>query len=201
MSGIATDWFWTEVALLHDRWDVLRHSFYRRWSAGRLTPGELQLDAGEYHHAVIAIAQASRRAADPADGDIRRDLERHAEEELEHIDPWMRFARGTGSCAGGVWVFSEDPYEETRAGAGLGRRAVAVAARAPRRAVRDRVGPAADRRDKAHGPARALRIRGRAGDGVLPPARRDRPPSRGARARGVHVHRRRRGPVRPAPRG
>jgi pyrroloquinoline-quinone synthase len=115
VAPITTDWFWTEVALLRERWDVLEHPFYQRWSAGQLSPAELQAYASEYHHAVVAIADASVRAARLADGDLRRELEQHAAEELEHIDLWMQFARATGWCAGTAWFFSEDAYEETLA--------------------------------------------------------------------------------------
>src|SRR5436309_5731912 len=112
-APITTDWFWTEVALLRERWDVLEHPFYRRWSAGQLRPGDLQLYASEYHHAVVAIATASKRAADRAQGELADALRAHAAEEEDHIGLWMDFARGTGWCKGDGWFFGEDPYEET----------------------------------------------------------------------------------------
>src|SRR5881397_3792493 len=110
-APITTDWFWTEVALLRERWDVLEHPFYRRWSAGQLRPGDLQLYASEYHHAVVAIADASRSAAALADGELAPRLVEHAGEELAHIDLWMRFARATGWRAGRGWFYAEEPYE------------------------------------------------------------------------------------------
>jgi len=63
-----TEWLWTEMSLLEERWDALGHPFYERWCAGRLTPGELQLYASEYDHLVVAIAALSARASSKADG-------------------------------------------------------------------------------------------------------------------------------------
>ena len=42
---------------------VLEHPFYERWSAGELNPAELACYAGEYRHAVVALAEASQAAA------------------------------------------------------------------------------------------------------------------------------------------
>ena len=49
-----------------DACNVLEHPFYQRWSAGELTTGELALYAGEYRHAVSALARASALAAEKA---------------------------------------------------------------------------------------------------------------------------------------
>jgi len=72
--------------------DVLAHPFYRRWSAGDLSREELGLYAGQYRHAVVALAEASRLAAQAAPGELRDGLARHAEEEREHIAMWDGFA-------------------------------------------------------------------------------------------------------------
>ena len=32
---------WQRIEQSRERWNVLRHPFYRRWSAGELTRGEL----------------------------------------------------------------------------------------------------------------------------------------------------------------
>jgi len=75
------------------RFNVLEHPFYTRWSAGELTSDELSWYAGEYRHAVVALAEATAatvRAAEPA---IRAQIEEHAAEEAEHIDLWDEFAR------------------------------------------------------------------------------------------------------------
>jgi pyrroloquinoline-quinone synthase len=73
--------------------NVLEHPFYRRWSAGELSAGELGRYAGEYRHAVLALAQASARAAEHAGATHRAGLRRHAEEEAAHVALWERFER------------------------------------------------------------------------------------------------------------
>jgi pyrroloquinoline-quinone synthase len=86
------------------RTNVLEHPFYQRWSAGELQDGELALYAGEYRHAVVALADASRQAAEQAAADARgeaathaRELARHAAEEQAHVDLWDDFARAVGA--------------------------------------------------------------------------------------------------------
>ena len=77
--------------------DVLQHQFYRRWSAGELSAEELGRYAGEYRHAVTALAQASAAAAEEAAPAHRDALRRHAEEEASHVELWEQFARAAGA--------------------------------------------------------------------------------------------------------
>src|SRR5207302_556820 len=65
-----------------ERWDVLRHPFYTRWERGELTRDELAFYAGEYRHAVVALADAAAAAGDPE----------HAAEEAAHVSLWDDFA-------------------------------------------------------------------------------------------------------------
>jgi pyrroloquinoline-quinone synthase len=102
--------------------NVLEHPFYRRWSAGRLSPHELSVYAGEYRHAVVALAEASalaERAAPAADHDA---LRLHAEEEAGHVGLWERFATAAGASSGSAplaltrecarsWIAGEDSLE------------------------------------------------------------------------------------------
>src|SRR5436190_8283144 len=68
---------------VRERWNVLDHPFYRRWEKGELTRDELAFYAGEYRHAVVALARAAEAAGD----------EEHAAEETAHIELWDEFAR------------------------------------------------------------------------------------------------------------
>ncbi len=77
---------------VRDRWCVLRHPFYRRWSAGELSGEELAFYAGEYRHAVVALAEASEAAADACGQELRAELADHAREERAHVALWDRFA-------------------------------------------------------------------------------------------------------------
>lgn len=94
--------FWDRLEAVRDQGDVLRHPFYVRWSAGELSADELALYAGQYRHAVVALAQAAddtaRATSDPA---LAGELGAHAREEFEHIALWDGFARAVGAepCA------------------------------------------------------------------------------------------------------
>jgi pyrroloquinoline-quinone synthase len=65
-----------------ERWNVLRHPFYTRWERGELTRDELGFYAGEYRHAVVALAETASAAGDAE----------HAREEAEHVALWDAFA-------------------------------------------------------------------------------------------------------------
>jgi pyrroloquinoline-quinone synthase len=89
-----------------ERWNVLEHPFYTRWEQGELTREELTRYAGEYRHAVVALARAARTA------------QMHAEEEAEHIGLWDGFASELGSekheplpqtrCCASAWSAADD---------------------------------------------------------------------------------------------
>ena len=100
---------WERLEEVHARWDVLAHSFYRRWSAGELTTGELASYAGQYRHAVLALARASEDAAHAAAGEDALELAAHAEEEAAHVGLWDGFVRAVGGDVDAA------PTPETRA--------------------------------------------------------------------------------------
>jgi pyrroloquinoline-quinone synthase len=79
------------------RINVLEHPFYERWSAGELSAEELARYAGEYGHAVSALARASELAAAKAGSEHSAALRRHAEEELAHVALWEEFANAVGA--------------------------------------------------------------------------------------------------------
>jgi pyrroloquinoline-quinone synthase len=85
--------------------NVLEHPFYERWSAGELSEEELRCYAGQYRHAVLALADASAQAAAKAAPELAEELRRHADEEAAHVVLWDRFAEATGAFAG------EEPVE------------------------------------------------------------------------------------------
>jgi pyrroloquinoline-quinone synthase len=91
---------WTRLRDVHARWDVLRHPFYERWSAGSLTRRDLAVYAGEYREAVVALAAAAAaaaRAADDDDDDAAA-LAVHAGEEAAHVSLWEGFADAAGGA-------------------------------------------------------------------------------------------------------
>jgi pyrroloquinoline-quinone synthase len=108
-----SEWFWAELRAIQQRWDVLRHPFYTRWSAGELRRHELKTYAEEYDHLVIALAVASRHAAQKADGLLGEALGQHAEEEVAHVNLWRAFAKGTGWGPADVGRYGAEPYPDT----------------------------------------------------------------------------------------
>jgi pyrroloquinoline-quinone synthase len=91
--------------------NVLEHPFYQRWNAGELEASELSLYASEYHHAVLALAEASERAAAKAAPSQQPGLALHAEEEAAHVRLWDAFAQAAGARAPGA----ADALPETEA--------------------------------------------------------------------------------------
>src|SRR5580765_6740957 len=71
-----------EIDALREHWNVLRHPFYTRWEHGELSRGELAFYAGEYRHAVVALADAAEASGDAG----------HAQEERDHVALWDDFA-------------------------------------------------------------------------------------------------------------
>jgi pyrroloquinoline quinone (PQQ) biosynthesis protein C len=95
-----TERTWSRIEDARERWNVLRHPFYRRWSAGELGPDELARYSGQYRHAVAAIATVSEDAARLAPE--RPELRHHAEEEREHVSLWDGFVSAAGGDAAAV---------------------------------------------------------------------------------------------------
>ena len=80
------DSFFERADAICRRCDVLRHPFYERWSRGELSRQDLGHYAGQYRHAVVALADASAHAAD----------DQHADEERGHIALWDQFLASYG---------------------------------------------------------------------------------------------------------
>jgi pyrroloquinoline-quinone synthase len=97
------------------RRNILEHPFYTRWERGELERSELSAYAGEYRHAVAALAEAAATAAPLAGPE-------HAEEERAHVALWDEFAAAldadlerrprpeTERCAT-AWTSADDPLE------------------------------------------------------------------------------------------
>jgi pyrroloquinoline-quinone synthase len=80
---------WQRLDEVANRWNVLSHPFYQRWSEGDLSSSELAFYAGQYAHAVDALAAAPAELA----GELRS----HAAEEEAHRALWHSFAEAAGS--------------------------------------------------------------------------------------------------------
>jgi len=88
---------WDRIEGSRRRWDVLRHPFYKRWTAGELSASELARYSGQYRHAVEAIATLSTEAADEIPQ--HPELAGHAAEEREHVRLWDGFVDAAGGSA------------------------------------------------------------------------------------------------------
>jgi len=89
--------FFARLDTLRERWNVLEHPFYQRWSEGSLEREELAFYAGEYRHAVIALAEAVDAAARACEPAVRAQLAEHAAEEADHVALWDDFAAALGA--------------------------------------------------------------------------------------------------------
>jgi pyrroloquinoline-quinone synthase len=91
-----------------ERWNLLKHPFYARWSCGELTRDDLAYYSGQYRHAVVALAETAGKAGAA-----------HAREEAEHVALWDAFAEAVGSTPAepsaetaecvSAWLAPEDP--------------------------------------------------------------------------------------------
>jgi pyrroloquinoline-quinone synthase len=96
------------------RWNVLEHPFYLRWERGELSREELAFYAGEYRHAVVALASAAASGGDAE----------HAAEEEAHVALWDDFAAALDA------PLHREPRAETSGCAAAWRRDDALEARA-----------------------------------------------------------------------
>jgi len=97
------------------RRNVLDHPFYRRWEAGELSRADLAFYAGEYRHAVVALADAAAATGDAG----------HAEEEAAHVALWDDFAAALDA------PLDREPAPETSACTAAWRRTDAIEAGQP----------------------------------------------------------------------
>lgn len=80
-----------------DEQSLLKHPFYRMWSAGELTLRDLQIYANEYFELVKAVPELVSSIIDLApDDQIRERIMESLEEEREHVELWIKFAEGIG---------------------------------------------------------------------------------------------------------
>jgi pyrroloquinoline-quinone synthase len=96
---------WDRIEAARDRWNVLEHPFYQRWSAGELSADDLARYSGQYRYAVEAIAELSAYVARELPDEPS--LVGHAREESEHVALWDGFIE---AVAGRV---DADPTAET----------------------------------------------------------------------------------------
>jgi len=95
-EALVSDDVWQRIEEARDRWNVLAHPFYQRWSAGELSREELAFYSGQYRHATVAVAALSAAVVESAPAAERAELRRHAAEEEAHIGLWDGFVEAVG---------------------------------------------------------------------------------------------------------
>ena len=76
---------------------LLKHPFYVAWSKGELTLEDLRVYAKEYFHLVERVPGIVMRVKNRVqDRDLQKKIEANMQEEAEHVDLWMRFAKSLG---------------------------------------------------------------------------------------------------------
>ncbi len=75
-----------------DRWNLLHHSFYQRWTQGALTRDELCDYVGQYAHVVRAVPGWLEQVR----GGQSEQVARHAAEESSHFALWSDFGAALG---------------------------------------------------------------------------------------------------------
>lgn len=96
-------------SMVADR-SLLKHPFYRAWSAGELTRGALDGYAREYLHLVRAVPELVDAVRRRAPEEMRDELAEHRDEEAGHVDAWIRFAGALGIEASEL---AHEPRPET----------------------------------------------------------------------------------------
>ncbi len=76
-----------------ERRSLLKHSFYQMWTEGKLTIDHLQGYSKEYFQLVKAVPKFVEAIARGTDN---QDVAGNAQEEAEHVEPWVRFATALG---------------------------------------------------------------------------------------------------------
>src|SRR3954451_2905705 len=92
------DSLFAQIDAVREAWNALHHPFYARWSRGELTRDELARYAGQYRHAVVALAEGAQRAGSE-----------HADEERAHVALWDGFLEAVGGSP------DAEPLPETAA--------------------------------------------------------------------------------------
>jgi pyrroloquinoline-quinone synthase len=75
-----------------DRWNLLQHTFYQRWTQGTLTHDELCDYVGQYAHIVRAVPGWLGQVR----GGESDQIARHVQEESSHIGLWNDFGAALG---------------------------------------------------------------------------------------------------------
>src|SRR5919197_3587440 len=87
-----------------EKYSLLKHSFYKMWSEGKLSLDDLQGYSKEYFQLVKAvpnfvqnIISSCSSSSSTSHKVTSKDVEQNLKEELKHIEPWIKFASAIGA--------------------------------------------------------------------------------------------------------
>ncbi|OLS19778.1 MAG: PqqC-like protein [Candidatus Heimdallarchaeota archaeon LC_3] len=91
---------------LIEEMSLLNHPFYVEWSAGKLSLDSLNGYSQEYYHLVKAVPSFVDSIMEHCPESIKEELVSLKNEEVEHIDPWIKFASELGVAQNQIKSYS-----------------------------------------------------------------------------------------------
>lgn len=89
---------------------LLKHSFYKMWSEGKLTREDLAGYSKEYFQLVRAVPELVENIGEfVADGPSRRVVEEILREEAQHVEMWAKFAAALGVERDALFAYRGTP--------------------------------------------------------------------------------------------
>src|SRR5918912_535709 len=85
-----------------EKYSLLKHSFYKMWSDGKLSLDNLRSYSKEYFQLVKAVPDfvqniiSSSSSSYVLNKATSQGLDQNLREELEHVEPWIKFAHAIG---------------------------------------------------------------------------------------------------------
>ena len=84
-----------------EKFSLLKHSFYKMWSEGKLSLDNLRGYSKEYFQLVKAVPDFVQNIVFSSSSSVlnkatSKDVDQNLREEREHIEPWIRFAHAIG---------------------------------------------------------------------------------------------------------
>lgn len=83
-----------------EKFSLLKHSFYKMWSEGKLSLDNLRGYSKEYFQLVKAVPDFMQNIVSSSSSVLNKatikDVDQNLREEREHIEPWIRFAHAIG---------------------------------------------------------------------------------------------------------
>ena len=100
-----------KIDQLIDKYSLLKHPFYMKWSEGSLPKNALKGYAKEYFHMVKAVPDIVESILSFQDLKFREEIDSLRKDEIKHIDLWLQFTKAFGY--NDVEIKQYTPFERT----------------------------------------------------------------------------------------